>query len=221
MRYVCRMTNNPALIDRIDALAAQQGLSDRALALKAGLKPHDVRNIRRGHAPRPATLAALAKTLGVPVGHLLDATPSAPAMRLDPAPGAAPVEPRPADLPVYSTRQDGADAMWRDAEPVDRIARPPLLHAAPRGFALYVTGESASPAYDQGDLVFVSPGLPVTRGADVLLVSADETRVTVKRVVSWTDKVWRVRQFSPSRETELSRQIWPVAHMIVGKYNRH
>ena len=127
------------------------------------------------------------------------------------------------DLPVYGAAQ-GGEGMTVDPHPIEWVKRPAPLVSVAKGFAVYVVGDSMSPAYEQGDMVFVHPGLPVGRGDDALLVSVpaaggDWTAI-VKRVTGWTERNWKLLQFSPRREFDAPRANFPQAYRIVGKYNR-
>lgn len=127
------------------------------------------------------------------------------------------------DLPVYGSAQ-GGKGMTVDPHPLEWVKRPAPLMSVSKGFAVYVVGDSMSPAYEQGDMVFVHPGLPLNRGDDALLVNmagADgEWSAIVKRVIGWSDKFWKLQQFNPRRDFDEPRAAFPQAYRIVGKYNR-
>lgn len=141
-------------------------------------------------------------------------------------PVAAPQRPAPAggaaELPVYASAQGGSDGMSVTPEPIDWVPRPrPLQHVA-KAYAVYVVGDSMDPAYRHGDMAFVHPSLPLLRGTDVMLLREENGQMVamVKHLVSWNERHWRVRQFNPEREFQLSRQEWQQANVIVAKYNR-
>jgi phage repressor protein C with HTH and peptisase S24 domain len=112
------------------------------------------------------------------------------------------------DLPVYGAAQ-GGDGMTVDPHPIEWVKRPAPLLSVNKGFAVYVVGDSMSPAYEQGDMVFVHPSLPLSRGDDALLVSQPESggewTAIVKRVTGWTDKAWKLQQFNPRKEYDTPR----------------
>lgn len=127
------------------------------------------------------------------------------------------------DLPVYGVAQGGAGALQIDASPIEYVKRPAPLMGVTGAFAVYVVGDSMSPAYEQGDLLLIHPGKPIERGLDALLTDAPEHgewRAIVKRVDNWTEKVWRLTQFNPKKSYEVSKSEFPKAFRIVGKYNR-
>lgn len=126
------------------------------------------------------------------------------------------------ELPVYASAQGGNDGMSVTPEPIDWVPRPrPLLHVA-KSYAVYVVGDSMDPAYRHGDMAFVHPSLPLLRGSDVMLIRDEGGQMVamIKQLVSWNEKHWRVRQFNPEREFQLSRQDWQQANVVVAKYNR-
>ncbi len=76
----------------------------------------------------------------------------------------------PLDVPVYGTAVGGEDADFEmNGDVIDRVRRPAGLANAKNAFALYVVGESMSPRYDEGDLIFVHPGRPPVAGCDVVV----------------------------------------------------
>jgi transcriptional regulator with XRE-family HTH domain len=209
------------LPDRLDRLMREAGYNPRSLSLRAGLGVTAVRDIIDGRiaSPRYQTLEALARVLGVGVGLLANGVAEAPA---DSRPDADP----PRDLPVYGAAQGGSakgatgGAMLVSSEPIQRISEP--LATVRGGYGVYIVGESMSPAYEQGDVALVHPGLPPRRGADVILIRQDPdgTRhVLVKRLIGWTEESWKLRQYNPAAEFELPRAEWAEVQTIVGKYN--
>jgi phage repressor protein C with HTH and peptisase S24 domain len=102
------------------------------------------------------------------------------------------------------------------------VPRPrPLQHVA-KAYAVYVVGDSMDPAYRHGDMAFVHPSLPLLRGNDVMLLREENGQMVamIKQLISWNERHWRVKQFNPEREFQLSRQEWQQANVVVAKYNR-
>lgn len=126
------------------------------------------------------------------------------------------------DLPVYASAQGGPSGMLIDNSPTDWVLRPQPLLRVQKAFAVYVVGDSMEPVYEPGDLLLVHPGLPPTRGRDVLLTAQKqdgETAALVKRLVQSTPTDWIVKQYNPPAEFPLSRAEWQNAFVIVGKYH--
>jgi phage repressor protein C with HTH and peptisase S24 domain len=79
-----------------------------------------------------------------------------------------------------------------------------------------------SPAYEQGDIALVHPGLPPRRGSDVVLsrTEADGTQhALIKHLIGWDEAHWKVRQYNPPKEFELPRSEWGKVQAVVGRYN--
>jgi phage repressor protein C with HTH and peptisase S24 domain len=193
------------------------GYNPRSLSLAAELGMTAVRDILDGRiaSPRYVTLSALAKVLGVSVEYL--ATGEATA-----AVGSAMVATSTRDFPVYAAARGGNEgALVMDSTPIQYIARPDPLLTTTSGFGVYVIGDSMTPAYEQGDIALVHPGLPPRRGADVILVRSDvhgTPDALIKHLIGWSDEAWEVRQYNPPRDFTLSRAEWE-AKTIIGRYN--
>jgi len=130
-----------------------------------------------------------------------------------------------ADIPLYASAQGGPEGELVDtSSPVDFVRRPEILEKIRTAFAVYVVGESMSPAYEQGDMVLVNPSKAAFSGQDVILMSNSDDgacRALIKRLISRSDKRLKVREFFPERrEFELDPTDWPHIFPIVGKYNR-
>jgi transcriptional regulator with XRE-family HTH domain len=79
-------------------------------------------------------------------------------------------------VPLYGEPAD-AERIWfqLDRGPVGYIARPPALKGNSNGFAVRIVGQGAAPRYDQGEEVYVDPGLKPGIDSDVLIAVADST----------------------------------------------
>lgn len=129
----------------------------------------------------------------------------------------------PYDLPVYAGAEGGPTGLQVTPDPIDWVPRPRPLRNVPKAFAVYVIGDSMEPAYRHGDMVFVHPALPALRGDDVLLTKQGGDRelvAMIKHLVGWSDRDWKLKQFNPEREFQVSKSEWPQVHVVVGKYNR-
>ena len=200
---------------RLERAMRDAGYNPRSLSLAAGLGMTAVRDLLDGRigSPRYATIEALAKVLGVTVSFLANGDPGEAEK--------AAIEAR--DFPIYGAAQGGSSgAMALSSDPIQRIARPDPLLTVKSSYGVFVVGESMSPAYEQGDIALVHPGLPPRRGADVILSRREPDgtpHVLIKQLVGWTDSAWRVRQYNPAREFELPREEWTEIQTIVGRYN--
>lgn len=107
------------------------------------------------------------------------------------------------DVPVRGTAVGGDDGDFTfNGDVVDMVRRPPGLVGAASVFALYVHGDSMSPRFEAGDLIFVNPSRPPTPGCDVVVEMAPNPGETVghcyiKRLLRRTADKVVLRQFNP------------------------
>jgi len=121
------------------------------------------------------------------------------------------------DLPVWASAQAGDDgAIVLTPDPIDYIRRSDRMTDVRDAYAFYVIGASMSPAIEHGDQVVVNPHLPPRAGNDCVFVhqGPEGMLALIKRLVRPGADQWKVRQFNPSREFELSRKKWGKAHVI-------
>lgn len=126
-------------------------------------------------------------------------------------------------IPLYASAQGGLEgSMVIDNSPIGSVLRPNAVAQARDAYAVYVVGSSMAPRFEQGDVAIVNPHKPPAGGDDILLVrvEADGTRYALlKRLISFNDKVWRVRQYEPAKDFQLPRETWAQAHCVVGREN--
>ena len=213
------------------------GLTPRGLSLKAGLSDTAVGRILDGRTPGPRadTIERLAIALGCTAADLVSGTTITPEAASAGASGSDPTvligsinaAKTPVlgerDLPVYASAEGGPTGMTITSDPIDFVRRPEPLLNVKQGFAVYIQGDSMSPAFEHGDMALVHPSKPARGGDDVLVIKRKldgETDALIKRLVRRTEDAWQVKQYNPAREFELPRATWPIAYVIVGKYAR-
>ncbi len=111
----------------------------------------------------------------------------------------------PRDLPVYGVAIGGTEGDFSfNGTVVDYVRRPPMLTKIGNAFGVYVIGDSMSPRYDHGDLVFVHPGRPPQPGNDVIVELHGEHGEPgpcyIKRLVRRSADRVRLAQFNPPRD---------------------
>ncbi|TAL38892.1 MAG: helix-turn-helix transcriptional regulator [Alphaproteobacteria bacterium] len=202
------------------------GLSQEDLAKKVGVKQATIDKIERGLTVRTRFLPEIAAALYVKPQDLINPRTEFP------IPGPQPVNLEtdilPAgnrehgDLPVYASAQGGPGEMLITYDPIDYVTRPEPLASVRDGYAMYVVGDSMSPAFEQGDLIMVNPHVPYRPTDDVAIFKKvnGESAAIVKRLVRATADQWTLMQFTPAKTFSLSRKEWPQCHVIVGKYSR-
>lgn len=126
------------------------------------------------------------------------------------------------DLPVYGSALGGDDSMLIEYEVVEYVSRPEEIQNAKEGFALYVRGESMSPAYRPGDRIWMHPTKPPSSGDVVLIIKKTKSgdSAMIKELVQETDTHFRVRQYNPGDEFDISRSDVVSFHKVGGKTNR-
>lgn len=97
--------------------------------------------------------------------------------------------------------------------------RPANLGGVREAYAIYMTGDSMEPRYEQGWLLHVNPFKPPRRGQDVVVrrkggVVGDA--VLVKQLVGWEGDTLVLRQFNPPDTLRIPRDEVRECHLIVG-----
>jgi transcriptional regulator with XRE-family HTH domain len=208
------MDMDPKIIgETVFARRQQLGWSQERLAEEANTSQTTVDRIEKGNFKRsPSDLSKIATVLDIRFNGA--------------AGGPAAIPPTPQDfLPVFTAAEGGPGEMVVSTDPIERVARPWYMRNVRDGYAVLVVGESMMPAFEPGDVAVVNSRLPPMRNKDMIFVAnerAGEFTASIKRLISWTDKEWRVRQFNPPKgkkhEFTLSRKDWPKALRVVGKY---
>jgi len=111
----------------------------------------------------------------------------------------------PRDLPVYGVAVGGSEGDFSfNGTVVDYVRRPPMLTKIGNAFGVYVIGDSMSPRFDHGDLVFVHPGRPPQPGNDVIVELHGEHGEPgpcyIKRLVRRSANGVMLAQFNPPRD---------------------
>ena len=125
------------------------------------------------------------------------------------------------DVPVRGTTMGGAGGDFvLNGETVDLVRRPPGVSPTANVFALYVQGDSMSPRYERGDLVFVNTMKPPTPGADVVIElhpgkGEQAGACYIKRLLRiGPEKLWLAEFFPERREFTIDRrkvrQVWRI-----------
>lgn len=209
--------------DKLNALQEARGWTVPELAREMG-HPDDKELIDRIHKwkaggvkqPRGNALKELARAFNVTTAELRDDEPEVLAFR--PPPKFLGDR----DLPVYSSAEGGQGTMVVNTDPIEWVPRPWYLGNVRDGYAVLVVGDSMEPVFEAGDMAVVNPRLPPRKDKNVVLVSREsegEFVATIKRLLGWTDKDWKLRQFNPRRDFTLSKKEWPKALRVVGKYD--
>ncbi len=123
------------------------------------------------------------------------------------------------DVPVYGIAAASAINSFKIDEQVDAVKRPPGMMKAKNVYALYVHGDSMSPRYRSGDLIFVSPDRPPRPGDDVIVQTKTHSGAPIE---SWLKELDHtnseavvVRQLNPEGRIEFKRSTIVAVHRVL------
>lgn len=120
------------------------------------------------------------------------------------------------DLPVRGRAQGGPDGnLIINEEPIDWTFRPPALSGVNDAFAVYVTGDSMTPKYDDGDMVYVHPNRPIKKGRYVVIETNDEHGL-IKQYKGWEGDTLVVTQYNPAKEIRLDKENVKRIMLVIG-----
>lgn len=219
--------------ERLRQRLDMSGQSDRQVSLAVTGKPDFIRDLfRTNNLPRVDNLLALANHLGTTAEWLTGTDDAQPGSVASPSRGFTPeppiigqtFNPQPAphgtardfpkNVPVlgnalgsstdFSNGASGPMELIEMGEVVDMVRRPPGLSAVKSAYALYVMGDSQSPRFEPGELIYVNPNRPAVPGDDVVVQLVDSDGCTncalVKRLVKRDGDVLVLRQFNPPHD---------------------
>jgi SOS-response transcriptional repressor LexA len=127
----------------------------------------------------------------------------------------------PKDLPIVGHVKGGLkdDALFFDnGTPVAYTYRPDDLRGVPEAYAVYVVGDSMSPRFKPGQLVFVNPSIPPRPGDDVVIQQTTQ-EVFIKELVRRTEKVIRTKQYNPGDTIDYPVGTVAAIHVVV--FSKH
>jgi len=120
------------------------------------------------------------------------------------------------DLPVMGAVKGGAEGFYfNEGEAKEYVVRPPSLGGVSNAFALYVDGESMEPRYYAGEMLYMNPNRPITRGCFVAVELADG-QCLIKQFVRRNDDQLVLAQFNPAKEIRLLAAKVKAIHRITG-----
>lgn len=215
------------MADRIRKRLAELGKTANGASVETGGSASTIPNILNGRSesPRGKTLTKIAAVLGVTEAWLLNGDEStSPIPNAVPAPDVTlPAASTLAkDMPVLGTAA-GSDiskgAFQLTTDVIDYVRRPPGLAGAKDAYALYVEGDSMSPRYEHGELIFIHPHRKVAVGDYIVIQEPDrdreETRAFIKRLVKLTGTTLKVEQFNPPAQLDFVLRPGLIWHKVV------
>ncbi|CAH1661982.1 Putative phage repressor [Hyphomicrobiales bacterium] len=224
------------LSDRIRLARERAGLTQEQVADAFGIRRNNISTWESGSTrPSSGRLPKLAKLLNTSVNWLLSGEgqspggePAAVTAAVDvppPAPQRLDMTPVPQlsqqRIPVYGRAVGGDDGRFLfNGEVIDTVLTPPGLENVPGAYAVYVSGDSMYPRFEEGETVWVHPRRPPRKNDDVVvqLHPAEEGEPAegyVKRFLGWTPSQLRLLEFNPMREFEIDRKLVKEVQVIV------
>lgn len=118
-------------------------------------------------------------------------------------------------IPIRTAGRAGADQEMYAAEILGYVPRPSSLKDVPGGYGVYVIGDSMSPRYEAGWLVFADPSRAPYRGRDVVVYRANGA-VLLKRFIRRSDAEIVLEQLNPPEEIRIPVSDVKEIGLIVG-----
>ena len=216
--------------ERIRERRLALSLSQARLAAELGIDQSTVAKWETGpNSPRPKTLRDLAERLHVSVSWLISgeepvSRPAADSLGLSVDEAARVVRHSVSrgqrDLPVLGVAVGGDDAVFEyNGQVHEYLERPSQLEGVHNGYALYVLGDSMRPRYLEGEIVYINPNRPITRGCFIAVefrtADGGPGKGMIKQFVKRTPTKLVLRQFNPDKILEVAADEVKHYHRVV------
>lgn len=193
-----------------------RGWSQEELATKAGTSQQNVFRIEAGLVKHSRYIEPILKVLGSDISKAV-------AQTVEPGdiiPQGLLVGDK--GMPLYAQAEGGDGAIIINFDPIDYLKWPAPLMNIREGFGVLVTETSMFPVFEPGDIALVNPKLLPRRDKNCVLLGPDsgsKIKALIKRYQGQSEGVWRVTQWNPVEDFELSKAEWPRCYSVVGKYD--
>jgi phage repressor protein C with HTH and peptisase S24 domain len=202
-----------------------KGFSQPELAKRAGCSQQLIGALEKGTTKSTKFLPKIAAALMVDPGVLdsdWSGIPAPPEPEAALPPVGDPYGPK--DFRIFSAAEGGPGEIIRSVEPVDWWPRPMEVQRVTGAYGMYVVGTSMIPDFRPGHVAVINPNLPHIGDKPYIFYAETEdgtVRATIKELRRHTGDTWHVRQHNPppgqKNDFSLSRNLWRVAHRIVGR----
>ena len=120
-------------------------------------------------------------------------------------------------IPVRSAARGGCEQeMFLQDGPIDQVMRPACLSNVKDAYAIYVVGDSMSPMYRPGQLLFVNPFRPATKGRGVVITKTNSA-VLIKEFVRSDNNHVTLKEYQPEiREFSIPLVEIKDIHVVTG-----
>ena len=210
-------------LDKLRALLDRPGYSQAGLAQAMNLNPAAISRMLKGKRHiKSHEIGTITRYLDTTDDLLAKEPPSIKPQHIV----TVPLQRGPNTLPVFGATE-GKGGVWMiDPIPIDMVERPDFLRYSTHAFGIYCNGTQQAPVFEPRDLVIVDPNKPHAIGDDVVLVKhysigeAVPFQGILRRLIGQTDTHWHVRQFNPPHDYKVTKEEWPRALYVAGKYSR-
>lgn len=189
-------------------------------AREAGISEGTIRNFltKRSSTLTQATVDALVAAIGVPVAAIFPSMEKAQGRQDASAltflsKSAAGFGAK--DLPILPTVKAGGGVKLDHRRAAPLTERPEYLRRVKTAYALRITDETMSPAFEKGWLAYVDPTEKVKAG-DNVVVELVTGQVVVRRLAGRSKGGVTLRQFNPKKDSEIKSASVASLHCIAG-----
>lgn len=212
---------HPKELGRIVKSAREEkGLSQADLGRAIGVKQQSIDAIERGETRRSKFLPEIIAELGIQPEVV--GLPKEARLPQGVLPVADPFADK--DFPIYTAAEGGPGEIIRSPDPIDWWPRPIEVQRVTGAYGMYIVGTSMAPEFEEGQVAVVNPNLPHVANKPYLFYAETDhgtVRATVKRLRRQTAEAWHVTQHNPPEgqkpDFTLSKNLWRIAHRIVGR----
>ena len=209
-------------------------MSQEMLARLAGTTQTTIDKIERGLIRRTRFLPEIAAALKVPVSAIDKSYLSKDGVDLADDTRAL-IKKRDeqykrGEIPIYATYEpliEDPEIRLRNPfvvgkAPLRFAPKPEMFDLGEDGYCLYVSNASMRPEFESGDVIIVSPALPIVDGCSCVFYAAfGRLEIAhIARLESHDDKSWRTKKWALERSSTLGRGVWSKCHRIVGRHMR-
>lgn len=127
----------------------------------------------------------------------------------------------PKDVPVLGIAVGGSDADFVfNGSVIDYARRPPGIAHTKDVYALYISGSSMSPRFEEGELVYVAPSRTPSVGDYVVVQTVaeregDDNRALIKRLTRRTADALLLEQFNPPETIRIPSHDVASVHRVI------
>lgn len=203
--------------NNIKQLRISKGLSQAKLGEIIGRDQSLISKLEKGQIDFDMNMAdKLSAAFGVPIDHLR-MPPKESSLHLPNLGSISEAQFGPGTVPILGHANGSHEAIVINMDSViGQAPRHPNQHGLRDGFALYAAGESMSPRYRSGELVYVAAKKPPISGQDCV-VEMNNTDGFLKEFVRYTEKEIICKQLNPPKDWKRPLSEIKAVHAVVGR----